>query len=446
MSAANQDIEDLNFIITEAIRLNKLSRLDPELYKSDFYNDIDCIVSSLKPPQDIGEIDHTLIQFNFSSAAQKVLENIAKRQYRLTEGVTVLDLETEIRNSIYIHLKNNGSFDSPGCMKLLARAQKRAKRSRKQITYFFPFNAVGLSPEKEINIGNLKIIHKDSIYAKVKEDDHYRFFIKSNEDIFNCLLHIPIPESSSNLSKHRAENVANFIYGVIRVFTTSYHYKADQIILLNHPFHKDTTHYIASSNDDYWIEGSYLFNEDLKEFWDLFEEDLKSDIGTVISKLANHASSINSKECLADRLIDAFYWFREAAKDNNENSQIIKLVTAMERLVTLSDKDITNNFCNRIACTIAVYHGDLDRWKSDLSKIYDLRSNLVHGSRSLYKSYSLPLDFNPFQLAYRTILSTCILFDKAGLELSVNESKLRYIYAELIEIGKDDKYKQKKSP
>ena len=66
MSAANQDIEDLNFIITEAIRLNKLSRLDPELYKSDFYNDIDCIVSSLKPPQDIGEIDHTLIQFNFS--------------------------------------------------------------------------------------------------------------------------------------------------------------------------------------------------------------------------------------------------------------------------------------------------------------------------------------------------------------------------------------------
>ena len=35
MSAANQDIEDLNFIITEAIRLNKLSRLDPELYKSE---------------------------------------------------------------------------------------------------------------------------------------------------------------------------------------------------------------------------------------------------------------------------------------------------------------------------------------------------------------------------------------------------------------------------
>ncbi|MGO2338975.1 MAG: hypothetical protein ACTH5M_00065 [Psychrobacter sp.] len=331
-------------------------------------------------------------------------------------------------------------------MKLLARAHKRARRSRKQITYFFPFNAAGLNPEKEINIRDLKIIHKDSVYAKVNDDNHHRFFLKSNEDSFNCLLHIPIPESSSKLSKHRAVSVANFIYGVIRVFATSYHYKADQIILLNHSFHKDTTHYIANSNDDYWIEGSYSFNEDLKGFWGLFEEDLKSDIGTVISKLANHAISINSNECLADRLIDAFYWFGEAAKDNNENTQIIKLVTAMERLVTLSDKDITKNFCNRIACTIATYHGDLDRWKSDLSKIYDLRSNLVHGSRSLYKSYDLPLDFNPFQLAYRAILSTCILFDKVGLELSVKESKLKNIYAELIEIGKDDKYKQKKSP
>lgn len=446
MSASDHDIEDLNFIMTEGIRINKLFRLDPKLYESDFDNNTDYIVSFLKPPQDIGKIDHTLVQFNFSSAAQRVLENIAERQHRLTEGVTVHELEAEIRNSIYIHLRNHGSFDSPGCMKLLARAQKRAKRSRKQITYFFPFNATGLSHEKEVNIGNLKIIHKDSIYATVKEDDHYHIFVNSNEDSFNYLLHIPIPESSSNLSKHRAKNVANFIYGVIRVFTTSYHYKADQIILLNHPYHKDTTHYVANSNDEYWIEGSYSFNEDLKEFWDLFEEDLKSDLGTVISKLANHAISINSKECLADRLIDAFYWFGEAAKDNNENAQIIKLVTAMERLVTLSDKDITNNFCNRIACTIAVYHGDLDRWKSDLSKIYDLRSSLVHGSRSLYKSYGLPLDFNPFQLAYRALLSTCILFDKAGLELSVNESRLKNIYAELIEIGKDDKYKQKKIP
>lgn len=445
MSASDNDIEDLNFILTEGIRLNKLFRLDPELYKSDFDNDIDCMVSSLKPPQGIGKIDHTLIQFNFSSAAQRVLKNIAKRQHRLTEGITVQELEAEIRNSIYIHLKNHGNFDSPGCMKLLARAHKRVKKNRQQITYFFPFNAAGLDAKKEINIGSLKITSKDSVYTKVNEDDHYSFFVKSNEYSFNCLLHIPIPESSSKLSKQKAENVANFIYGVIRVFTTSYHYKAEQIILLNHSFQQDTTHYIASSNDDYWIEGSYSFNEDLKRFWDLFEEDLKTDIGIIISKLTNHALSINSKECLADRLIDAFYWFGEAAKDNNENAQIIKLVTAMERLVTLSKEDITNNFCNRIACTIAVYHGDLDNWKSDLSKIYDLRSNLVHGSRSLYKSYNLPLDFNPFQLAYCAILYTCMLFDKVGLELSVDNSKLKNIYSELTDICNDDKYKQKKN-
>lgn len=46
MSASNQDIEDLNFIITEGVRINKLFRLDPELYKSDFNNDMDCMFSS----------------------------------------------------------------------------------------------------------------------------------------------------------------------------------------------------------------------------------------------------------------------------------------------------------------------------------------------------------------------------------------------------------------
>lgn len=425
MSASNQDIEDLNFIMAEGLRLHKLRKLDSSLYKNDFDSDIDYIVSSLDPPRDIGKVDYGLIQFNFSSNAQRVLNELAKRQLHFSEGITIQELRTEIRDSIYIHLKNRGSFDSPGCMKLLSRAQKRAKRKRKQVSYFLPFNADGLNPEKEISLGDVKIIHKESIYAKVNEDNYYDFFIKSNEDNFNCLLYIPISECSSVTSKHRAKNVANFIYGIINAFAKSYHYNAKKIRLSNQPFDKDTTHYITSSNGEYWIEGSHSFNGDLKEFWCLFEEDLKSDLGTVIKALTNHTLSIHSKECLADRLIDAFYWFGDASRDDNKSAQIIKLVTAMERLVTLDKDAITDNFRERIACTIAIYHGDLDRWKNDLTKIYDLRSTLVHGSRSLYKPYDLPLDFNPFQLAYHAIFSTCIFFYKTGLELSVNESNLK---------------------
>ena len=318
-----------------------------------------------------------------------------------------------------------------------------------ETTYFFPFNAPGLDIEKEINIGDVKIINKDSIYAKVSDSSNYNLFVKNNnQNSFNCLLSITIPKCSSKISENRAQNTAEFIFGVIKVFTTSYKLKANQINLINHPTKSDITHYIVNNNDEYWIGGSYSFGEDLQDFWDSFEENLETDLGFVIKKLTLQAVSPNNKECLADRLIDAFYWFGDASRDNNSSAQVVKLVTAMERLVTVKDKeenkDITENFCRRVSCLIAIYHSEIDEWYRKAKKVYKLRSNFVHGSQSIYKTYETELGFDHFQLACPTILSACILFRRLGLELNPYEEKLMNAYLELSEICEDEKYKMKK--
>lgn len=445
MSATNEDIKDLNIIFEEIKNLRDIFNRSHELYKKEFDSDIDLMTAVLQSPQNAGETIENQVQFFLSSKAQRKLHEIAKRQCLSLENITVNECIYEIRCALYSHLKDNRSFDDSGCKKLMSKVHKNIDKKVQDITYFFPFNAPSLSPEKEIQIGSAKITHKDSVYAKVKDDSYYDLFIKNNNpDSFNFLLSITIPKRSNKMSESRAQNVAAFIYGVIKVFTTSYEIKANQVNLMNNPTKNNINHYIASNRDEYWIGGSYTFGEDLQDFWDSFEEDLETDLGVVIKKLILRAASPTNKECLADRLIDAFYWFGDASRDNNSSAQVVKLVTAMERLVTVKNEDITKNFCRRVSCLIAVAHGEIDERCKESKKIYKLRSDFVHGSRSIYKTYDTELGFDPFKLAYPAILSACILFYKLGLEISPYEEKLKNTYSELSKICEDDKYRIKK--
>lgn len=449
MSASKEDIKDLNTIFHEIKSLKNTFNQSPELYKNSFDNDIHLMTAILQSPQDAGEPIQNQVQFFLSSKAQRILHKIAKRQCLSIDSITVNEYIHEIRSEMYIYLRNNGSFDTSGCMKLMSRVRKNIDEKAQDLTYFFPFNAPSLSPEKKIQIGSAKITHKDSVYEKVKDDRYYDFFIKDySHTSFNCLLSITIPKCSNKMSESRAQNVAKFIYGVIRVFTASYRLKANQISLINSPTKSDMSHHIVSNRDEYWISGSYSFSEDLQDFWNSFEEDLETDLGLIIKKLTLQAASSSNKEFLADRLIDAFYWFGDASRDSNSSAQVIKLVTALERLVTVKDKEkneaITENFSHRVSCLVAIYHGEIDEWRSKSKQIYNLRSDLVHGSQSIYKNYGANLGFDPFQLAYPTILSACILFYKIGLELNPYEETLQKVYSELSEICKDERYKTKK--
>ena len=55
-----------------------------------------------------------------------------------------------------------------------------------------------------------------------------------------------------------------------------------------------------------------------------------------------------NKECLGDRLIDAFYWFGDASRDNNSSAQVVKLVTAMERLVTVKNEEKNGDITKKL--------------------------------------------------------------------------------------------------
>lgn len=454
MAATKKDVEDFQIVINEAVRLSKLLNESYDLYVNDFDSKYDSMFAAINVPKDIYERDKSQkhFQLHLSSMAQKKLQEIASRQIKnnnLVYEITSNEYINDIKDSIYIHIKEKKEFDLSGCSSLLSRAYKRAKNKMREISYFFPIHAEGVTPEKDIKIGNVRITNKENIYPKIKDKERLESFIDTDEQSdYNSLLCIYIPKCSNEISRSRAQNVADFIYGVIKVFAASYQVNTKQMVLKKNPIESNISHYIECSNEEYYVCGSISFRENLEEFWSALEEDLNSELGEVIKSLTKFAISPSNKNCLSDRLIDAFCWFGDASRDNNEYSQVVKLVTAMERLVTLSiekkDAELTKKFCSRVSCSIAIFHGEIDTWKLQAKRIYKLRSDLVHGSQSLYKSYELPLNFHPFRLASFTILSSCVGFNTLGLDSTNYETQLKDMYHQLAEHCLNEKYKEKK--
>lgn len=125
------------------------------------------------------------------------------------------------------------------------------------------------------------------------------------------------------------------------------------------------------------------------KFWDKFEEDYCSDLGEVLSQLIDLAIEPNERSIISDRLIDAIYLFSSAQQDKDESSRIVKLATALERLVSLpsekKDSSTTKNFTRRISSLVSIYYPNEKDWDKVAKEMYEIRSDIAHGAWSLYR-------------------------------------------------------------
>jgi len=88
---------------------------------------------------------------------------------------------------------------------------------------------------------------------------------------------------------------------------------------------------------------------------------------------------------MTNRLLDALRWFGDASFEESSGVQIVKWIAALERLTTTErrDKGITHNFCMRVALLASsLKRGDVERVYKDARIAYQLRSDVMHGSRS----------------------------------------------------------------
>jgi hypothetical protein len=97
-------------------------------------------------------------------------------------------------------------------------------------------------------------------------------------------------------------------------------------------------------------------------------------------------------------------------QDNDDSSRIIKMTTALERLVNTHKENVSATFRKRVVILLEMYHKGGNDWNKVAREMYQFRSSIVHGSWSLYRQVE-PLYIKKYsELTSKAILSACIGF------------------------------------
>ncbi|KJI41004.1 HEPN domain-containing protein, partial [Enterobacter hormaechei] len=316
----------------------------------------------------------------------------------------------------------DGNIDHDGCLKILNEVVNRIKDSLLDEDFYFPILANGLEKD-EINLGIASIIPKENIFSDI-QPNFTTDVIELAEEFCNSQLHpykhflkITIKNCSKERRKYLSKQIANFIVGIIQLFSEHFQIDSDVVALSLNPYPNYESFYITNNDDGY----NYCFSSKgtivhSAVFWQKFKQENASELGSIIKQIIIHATTPKSNPVLVDRLIDAIFIFRSAMQDNDDSSKIVKLTTALERLVNTQKDNITSTFISRVTLLLNMYHKDNSDWSSIAKEMYNYRSEIVHGSWSLYRQ-TKPLYAGRYsELTSKALISACIGFFHVGLK------------------------------
>jgi hypothetical protein len=146
-------------------------------------------------------------------------------------------------------------------------------------------------------------------------------------------------------------------------------------------------------------------------------------------------SAFETAPPLCERFLDALHWFGEAVTEKSRAARIVKFVTAIERICgTGIEKDeqgiergVTDIVTTRAAILYSVMRGvPYEQAKAQVAKIYDTRSNLVHGSLSPFDETVAAHLRDTYEVTCAILFGALDYYDRIGLEKpTLNENGLK---------------------
>ena len=139
---------------------------------------------------------------------------------------------------------------------------------------------------------------------------------------------------------------------------------------------------------------------------------------------------------ISQRFLDAAQWFGEASRDERSATRIVKYVTALERMVMTDEMDdIARLVSERVAalCCDRNDASDRQKWRDDVRRIYGLRSQLVHGSKSPSDPDIESGAWLAAHVSEETLLSALCVLGAEGLEAeAVSTKRLARWYGDVV--------------
>jgi len=334
-------------------------------------------------------------------------------------------------------IRDSMTVDVANVEKAMSLAVKAAKRDRKSMTHFFPCRLMYAGDPESFAIGSVTFmtmakfnrefeeklgafVRRDGPPEDVQFDERLLNDARHYYEGFTWVGQVEVKNCDTSTSKMRGQLAVTAALNFIHVLFGAYH--TDRMIVGGPRMDRDKRAHLTMSEagrigvstsssatsavgfDDGW--GKFLAGEDM--------EMLLRSAAKAIEPLVDPTVT----RPLGTRLTDAVGWFGEAVREESPAAQIVKAVTALETLVMTDEHDDIAGLLAERAAALC-YHPRENETFEELEKImrraYDMRSRLVHGSRSPFDSEVMTYAPECMLWSERVICGGIALFETQGL-------------------------------
>lgn len=142
---------------------------------------------------------------------------------------------------------------------------------------------------------------------------------------------------------------------------------------------------------------------------------------------------------LSRRFLDSAFWFGEAVRAEQPTIKLINYVNALERIIMTEQKtDIKRLMSDRIVALSKnrAQHNDADVLRKDFNEVYNIRSDLLHGTLSPMDKSVHCFVTKAAILARETIMSALVAFGESGLETEkISTNQLANWFGEIVQLN-----------
>jgi hypothetical protein len=339
------------------------------------------------------------------------------------------------------------TVDESTSSKIISKATNAALKENKNITHYIPLLFFRDYKGEELEFGSIKIIGSHEFTVMCVENEHLRNEMWSKEywdenefsdffKNFNAVMCIDVPPCEKSISKSRALLSAKTFVGMMHLFfgrqNSRYINIFGQLPLDRHIFE------VTEESNELRITVSGQFGGVDTENWrDVLSTD-NEDLSSIYSQTIGEILNPKQYEVLGNRVIDSLLWFSEGITDKHVLSRIVKYSISIERLLTTKtgdpsnkENDISKNIEDRASKILSMFEGGREEWREKIKDMYELRSDIVHGTLSISSTFESHSDYWPEILVQKIIMGTTIYYSKLGLEENRSPNYLAKKFKEL---------------
>ncbi len=216
---------------------------------------------------------------------------------------------------------------------------------------------------------------------KTADEKALDLFSRSGEK-YGWVASVKIPRCAPDVSRRRAEEIVESAINLLKVFIGLRYARSMRLPHTAPSRNRETCVLTDVDNKVNWTWHGTSFEGAL------VAGDPMAGIAPCITSFASdllYKSLAGNRDEATIRLLDALKWFGDASFEESGGVQIVKWIAALERLTATERlyKGVTQNFCKRVALLASgLGAGQVENAYRDAHRAYDLRSDVMHGSRS----------------------------------------------------------------